>query len=94
MAKLKNNSLLKQSLRFWKTDKAIPSDGILKGNYLEIGSNKVGYITSSMQIDNDHSIGLALIRRKHLSLKNIVLVDNIGTLELNKPIGFKGLDHN
>ncbi|ABX08234.1 folate-binding protein YgfZ [Prochlorococcus marinus] len=88
MAKLKNNSLLKQQLRFWEINKEMTSDDTLVGNYLEIGGDKAGYITSSMQIEDGKTIGLALIRRKYISEKLLFIADTSISLEVTSPIGF------
>ena len=54
----------------------------------ENGFEKVGFVSSSMSIDNKF-IGLALIRKKFFSLDEIELLDDLGKVILLNPIGEK-----
>ncbi len=90
LSKLANVGRLKHQLRFFSTTQEInPGDALL----IESEENpndvsKAGFITSSMKLSNSLTIGLALIRQKYISFKEIELIDHSQILKLQKPIGF------
>ncbi|KGG16651.1 MULTISPECIES: folate-binding protein YgfZ [unclassified Prochlorococcus] len=92
LSKLKNIGKLKHQLRFFKSTREFSLNDTLDvssedGNTIE----KAGFITSVLNQAPSLTIGLALIKRKYLSLKCLNLINDLGTVHIDKPIGFVDL---
>ena len=66
MAKLASKGGVKQQLRFWRSAQPLNT-----GDPLSNGDDRAGLVTSVLEINNAEWMGLALIRRQHLSAEGL-----------------------
>ncbi len=87
LSKVRNLGKLKCQLKFVSFEKSL-----IEGESLWLGSENqkenVGIVTSAIDSANSRSIGLALIRRKFISSKELKLVQPCGVIKIKDPIGF------
>ncbi len=90
IAKVSRGGKVKQALRFWRSKSHISQGEKLFGLSLgEVELESAGLITSAANFSfEEGTIGLAMVRRKFLEDKELVLSDNVRKIQFSEPLGF------
>ncbi len=89
LSKVKNLGKLKCQIKFFVANRFFANGESLNiRNINSQGILNIGDVIYSIKINDETSIGLALIRRKYLILNDLTYLDHIGITQLSNPIGF------